>query len=176
MVYEPREDSFLLAKYVRKYAKGRVLDIGTGSGVQAETALEKTKNVLAVDIDKEAVKEVRKKGIKAKVSDLFSNVNGKFDLIIFNPPYLPNEEKFKDIALDKGKVIEKFFSQAKKYLKKDGKILIVVSSLTGDIEKIMKENGFKFKCLEEQKFFFEKLLVYLVDNNSCKTKQKDLYT
>ena len=163
MVYEPREDSFLLAKYVRKYAKGKVLDMGTGSGVQADSALEKTKDVLAVDIDKEAVEEVKKKGIKAKVSDLFSNVDGKFDLIIFNPPYLPDEEKYKDVALDKGKVIERFFSQAKKYLKKDGKILIVVSSLTGDIKRIMRKNGFKFKCLEEKKFFFEKLFVSLVE-------------
>ena len=35
MLYEPREDSRLLAKYAKKYAKGLVLDIGTGSGIQA---------------------------------------------------------------------------------------------------------------------------------------------
>ena len=92
MIYEPGEDSFLLAKYVEKFAKGNVLDIGTGSGVQAENALKFSKDVLAVDIDKKAVSYVKKRGVKAKVSDLFSNVKGKFDLIIFNPPYLPDEE------------------------------------------------------------------------------------
>ncbi|MBI2659492.1 hypothetical protein HYX05_05335, partial [Candidatus Woesearchaeota archaeon] len=34
-VYEPREDSTMLERYVREYAKGKVLDVGTGSGIQA---------------------------------------------------------------------------------------------------------------------------------------------
>ena len=55
MIYEPREDSFLLQKYVKKYSKGRVLDMGTGSGIQALTALEKTKCVVAVDINEETL-------------------------------------------------------------------------------------------------------------------------
>lgn len=163
MVYEPREDSFLLAKYVRKYAKGKVLDVGTGSGIQAEAALEKTKEVLAVDIDKEAVEEVRKKGIDAKVSDLFENVEGKFDLIIFNPPYLPDDEKVKDVALDKGKIFERFFSEVGDYLKEDGKILILFSSLSGDVDSILKKNGFRFRCLEKKKLFFEGLFVYFIN-------------
>ena len=89
MIYAAREDSFLLAKYVNKFSKGKVLDLGTGSGIQAEAALKHTKNVLAVDINKEAVNYVKKKGIKAKVGNLFSEIDKKFDLIIFNPPYLP---------------------------------------------------------------------------------------
>ena len=40
MIYVPREDSFLLAKFVEKYAFGKVLDMGTGSGIQAESALK----------------------------------------------------------------------------------------------------------------------------------------
>ena len=93
MIYKPREDSFLLQKHVRKYAQGKVLDMGAGSGIQAITALEKTKDVLAVDINPKAVEELKKKNINAKVSDLFSNVKGKFDLIVFNPPYLPADER-----------------------------------------------------------------------------------
>ena len=65
MIYERSEDSELLAKYVEEYAKGKVLDIGTGSGIQAEAALRFTKNVLAVDVDEESVNYVKKKGIKA---------------------------------------------------------------------------------------------------------------
>lgn len=41
--YEPREDSKLLERYVRKYAKGSVLDIGTGSGIQAISAAKSRK-------------------------------------------------------------------------------------------------------------------------------------
>ena len=168
MIYEPAEDSFLLQKYVRKYAEGKVLDMGTGIGIQTLTALEKTKDVLAVDINPEAVKLLKQKRITAKVSDLFSNVKGKFDLIIFNPPYLPKDEREPEdsaLATTGGKkgyeIIEKFLQQAKKFLKKEGKILLVVSSLTGDVEKLFKKQGYEFKKLEEKKEFFEKLFVYL---------------
>ncbi|MDP2907439.1 MAG: DUF2431 domain-containing protein [Nanoarchaeota archaeon] len=170
MIYEPAEDSFLLQKYVKKYANGKVLDIGAGSGIQALTALEKTKDVIAVDINKEAVKLLKQKKITAKVSDLFSNVKGKFDLIIFNPPYLPKDEREpEDSALTttggkKGyEIIEKFLRQAKKFLKKEGKILLVVSSLTEDVEKLFKKHGYTFEKLEEKKEFFEKLFIYLLN-------------
>lgn len=172
MIYEPDEDSFLLAKYVEKYAHGKVLDVGTGSGIQAETALKFTKDVLAVDIDKEAVNFVKKKGIKAKISNLFENVKGKFDLIIFNPPYLPDEkleDKESKIITTGGKygyeILEKFFFQVNNYLNKNGKILIVFSSLTNKdkIDKIIKKNKLKFRLLEEKKVFFESLYCYLVE-------------
>ena len=171
MIYEPAEDSFLLQKYVEKYAFGKVLDIGSGSGIQAESALKKTKNVLSVDINKEAVKLLKKKGIKVIYSDLFSNVKGKFDLIIFNPPYLP-EEKLEDLetklVTTGGKygyeILERFFKNAKKFLNKNGKILIVFSSLTikKKVDSLVKKYGFKFKLLEEKGLFFERLYVYLV--------------
>ena len=168
MLYKPAEDSFLLQEQVRKYAKGKVLDLGTGTGIQALTALEKTKDVLAADINPEAVKHCKKLGIKTVQSNLFSSIKGKFDLIIFNPPYLPDDNlNLKDdinyIGGKKGsETMEKFLSQAKKHLNKNGKILVVFSSLTPDITKIIKKHKFRFKKLKEQKFFFEKLYVYLV--------------
>ena len=173
MIYDPEEDSFLLVKYVDKFAEGKVLDLGTGSGIQAEAALRHTKDVLAVDIDKESVEYVNKKGIKARISDLFSNIKEKFDLIIFNPPYLPEnevEDKESKRITTGGKygyeILERFFSQADDYLNKNGKILIVFSSLTNKnkINKIIKENNFKFKLLEEKKIFFETLYCYLIEN------------
>ncbi len=169
MIYEPAEDSLLLQKYVKKYSLGKVLDMGTGSGIQAITALDKTRDVLAVDIDRESVDLVKKKGISAKISDLFSNINEKFDLIIFNPPYLPEDEREPEdsaLATTGGKkgyeVLERFLKQAKKFLRTKGKILIVVSSLTGDVEKLFKKYKFHFRKLEEKKLFFEKLYVYLL--------------
>jgi len=171
MIYEPAEDSFLLQKYVEKYAFGKVLDIGSGSGIQAEAALKKTKNILAVDINKEAVKLLKGKGINSKYSDLFSNVKGKFDLIIFNPPYLPEEEKEDletKLVTTGGKygyeILERFFKNAKKFLNKNGKILIVFSSLTNKkkVDSLVKKYGFKIKLLEEKGLFFERLYVYLI--------------
>lgn len=169
MIYEPKEDSYLLRKYVRKYAEGKVLDIGSGSGILAEAALTKTKEVLAVDIDEESVSFCRKKGINAIKSDLFENVNGKFDLIIFNLPYLPEEEGEDEetsrqvMGGKKGnEILERFLKDAKDYLDDKGKILIVVSSLTPDVERLIMQYGFRFKVLERKKFFFEELRVYLI--------------
>ena len=77
MIYEPDEDSFLLVKQVKRLAKNKkVLDVGTGLGILAETALKAgARDVLAADIDKEVVEFVKDKGIKAKVSDFFYKIN-----------------------------------------------------------------------------------------------------
>ena len=169
MIYEPREDSFLLQKYVEEYSAGRILDIGTGSGIQSLAAMKKTKDVLAVDIDEYSVIYARSKGVNAIQSDLFQNVNGRFDLIIFNPPYLPkgvkeNKEVAKLVSGGKeGKeLIEEFFSEVRAYLNENGRILIVFSSLSGDVLGCIKRNNFNYKKLDEQSFFFEKLFVYLI--------------
>ena len=145
MIYEPREDSFLLQKFVKQFAKGKVLDVGTGSGLQAITALENTSGVLASDINPECVNFVKAKGVTTIVSDLFTNISGTFDLIIFNPPYLPlDKREDKESALSttggvKGsEVLERFLKDAKQYLMPSGKCLIVTSSLTGDIPLLLK--------------------------------------
>ncbi|HII15455.1 MAG TPA: methyltransferase [Nanoarchaeota archaeon] len=166
-MYPLAEDSYLLEKYVKKYAKGKVLDMGTGSGILAKAALEKADEVLAVDINPEAVAHAKSLGIKALRSDLFSNVKGKFDLIVFNPPYLPSEakeDKYTALQVAGGRkgheAIEKFLKQAKSHLEKSGKILLLFSSLSGDIGKLMKKHGYKARKLGERKMFFEKLYVY----------------
>src|SRR3989344_2847014 len=173
MIYEPREDSLLLQKQVRQYVKkgDAVLDVGTGSGIQAATALEITDKVTAVDINKEAVNRVKKEHPRVKVlqSDLFSKIpkEEKFDVIIFNPPYLPEEEResFEDrLVLSGGKygheILERFFRHARSHLKPKGKMLVVFSSLTGDIKEIIKKLGYSMKELAEESYFFEKIAVY----------------
>jgi release factor glutamine methyltransferase len=175
-MYQPAEDSLLLEKHVEKISEGKVLDVGTGIGIQAIAASRSkaVKEILAVDIDKEAVsyckRNIKNKKINVFKSDLFSNVNGKFNTIIFNPPYLPEEKdiKIKDKALYGGKegieIIEKFFSKVKNHLNKDGKILMVFSSITGKskVNSLIKKSGFKFKEIDNQHIFFEDLFVYLI--------------
>ena len=179
MIYEPSEDSYLLREFVLEFAQGKVLDMGTGSGIQVEAALERVNDVWAVDVNKEAVEFCRKKGINAIESDLFSNVQGKFDLIIFNPPYLPEERDYMGIKMDKddfnyvndialvgGKkgweTADRFLKDAKNFLNENGKILLSFSSLGGDIEKLMRKYGYEVKKLKERRIFFEVLTVYLL--------------
>ncbi len=182
-MYEPQEDSFLLQKHIKRYVKGIVLDIGTGSGIQALEAAssKKVPKVYAVDIDKEAISHCRRNIDNNKIvfltSDLFSvfRMNKKFkdikfDTIIFNPPYLPEDPNDKDVALDGGKkgyeLICRFLNEANPYIKPKTKILLVFSSLTGKdtIDRYLIKKRFKFRELEKENIFFEGIFVYLIEN------------
>ncbi len=187
MVYQPAEDSYLLEKEVKSLIsklknkeldKIKVLDMGSGSGIQAQASIKsgiKMSNVLCVDIDEEVIDFLKKQKLQAVQSNLFSNIKDKFNLIIFNAPYLPedkDEKKYGKVldttAGKKGfEIIIKFLEQAKQHLNKEGKILLLFSNLSKPrvILKEAKQLGYKYKKLAEQKLFFEKLFVYefLVD-------------
>lgn len=177
ILYQPREDSYLLAKYVKKHAFGRVLEIGTGSGIQAMTAArqKRVKSVLAVDIQKAVVEHcritIRSKKIRFMQSNIFDKVSGKFDTIIFNPPYLPEDARLKDITVEGGKkgyeTLERFFYSVNDHLAHEGKILIVFSSLTKKekVNSFIENNLLEYKELERQHFFMEELYVYLIKKN-----------
>jgi len=174
MIYSPSHDSWLLAKAVKKYAKNmKVLDMGSGSGIQAQAAREaKAKSILASDINEEAVSRLKSLNINAIHSNLFSNIKGRFNLVIFNPPYLPKdkrEDKESQLATSGGKkgdeIILKFLNQASSHLEKGGIILIVVSSLTPKprILKILRSQNMKHEVLAKKSFFFETLEVWKIE-------------
>ena len=186
-IYTPKEDSTLLEGHVKKYAFGSVLDMGTGSGIQAIAASKnkKVNSVLALDIQKEVIEHcknsIKDKKITLMVSDLFDSVkNKKFDTIIFNPPYLPNELKVKDLTLEGGKkgyeVLERFLNGVNKYLKPNGTVLIIFSSLTkrNKVDKFIKNNLLESELLEKQKYFFEELYVYKIVKSTLLKKLEKL--
>lgn len=175
-VYEPAEDSLLLAKHAKKI-KGRILEIGCGAGIVSLecAAADKNNFVEGTDINKKAVKLAKEnakingiKNVRFYESNLFSNVKGMFDHILFNPPYLPTAKH--DVvrgelnyAFDGGRsglnTIKRFITGAGNHLKAGGCIYLIASSFCG-IEKVIKlfnENGFKADVVEEQSFFFEKI-------------------
>lgn len=168
-VYYPREDSYLLAKVVEEYAHGRVIDIGTGSGIQGITAALKCCNVTFTDVDKNAIDSAKENcklnkvnGI-FKLSNMFDSVTGKFDTIIFNPPYLPVEEVNGEKAFDGGKDGRKFMNiflkEYNSYLKKDGIALLLESSFNG-WENDVKNH--KAELVAKSHYFFEDLVVLLL--------------
>ncbi len=167
-IYQPREDSFLLQEQVKKEVKpnDKVLDMGTGSGIQAITVLEISKDVTATDINPEAIKKLKHPQIKTIQSNLFQNIKEKFDLIIFNPPYLPKDsQEPKNSALattggQKGhEIIKKFLEQAKNHLTEKGRILLLYSSLSGDISQIASKLSYNLNILSQASFFMETLFV-----------------
>lgn len=176
-IYKPAEDSFLLQKAVRKYASGKVLEIGTGTGIQAITAkkLKKVKTVDAIDKNKKAIALAKKNAGKSKIrfyySDLFSKVKGTYDTIIFNPPYLPKDKYCDDMDLIGGKhgyeILARFLDNANKHLTTNGKILIVFSSLTKKqkVDEAIERNCLTFKEIDTQKLFMEKLYVYMIEKS-----------
>lgn len=99
-VYPPSEDSDLLLLSMTVKPGECVLDMGAGSGILAIEAARAGGVVTAADISQAAVEctreNARNNGVEVKVvrSDLFSHPDlaGRFDVILFNPPYLPTEE------------------------------------------------------------------------------------
>ncbi|MEK6899999.1 MAG: HemK2/MTQ2 family protein methyltransferase, partial [Nanoarchaeota archaeon] len=180
-IYQPAEDSFLLQKHVRRYVTGRVLDIGTGSGIQAITAMEhpQVREVVAVDLNKRAVNALQKlisekklKKINVIHGDLFENVQGQFNLVIFNPPYLPQDKGISDKAIYGGKkgweISERFFKEVSSYLFPEGIILFLFSSLTNQqkINEILAENLLQWEEIGSEKLSFEELYVYKISKTA----------
>lgn len=169
-IYQPSDDSFLFARFLKNYIKknnpSTFLDMGCGSGILAKTVENVFQNnkILCVDINPSAVLTTKLLGFKTIKSNLFAKIskNKKFDLITFNAPYLPldnNEPKSSQLATTGGKngdeISVKFLKQALKHLNKNGKILLLISSLT-PMDKI---NQFKPKIVAKKKLFMEELLI-----------------
>lgn len=172
-VYEPREDSILIAEAIENELKNgekKVLEIGCGSGLLSIIAAKRDCDVTSVDIDEKALECARDNAKTNNIrinflrSDIFSSVSGKFDLIIFNPPYLP--EKISEFSRtwaggENVEIITRFIKDAKSFLSPSGKVLIIISSLTG-LEKILREFelcGFSPKVISERKVPWETLFV-----------------
>ena len=169
-IYGPEEDSYLLQECIKKFLKKRkvksVLDMGSVSGIQAQTFVDSgipEKNIIVIDINKDAIKHLKLKFKNSKVihSDLFSKIKGKFDLIVFNPPYLPENKFDKNKDTSGGKLGNetaiRFLNQAQNHLNKNGAILLVVSSFTPKID--FPKLGYKKKVLLTKKIFYEELSV-----------------
>ncbi len=172
-VYEPSEDSFLLADTALSEIKGfeRILEVGCGSGIISAVIKANTKaSVLGIDINPYAAKCTRENGVEVIIGDLLSCIKGRFDLIIFNPPYLPTKEDERDngwlnAALDGGydgrKVIFRFLEDADRCLIRGRKILMLVSSLSGidEIRSRMVSRGYAVEDIRHENYMFEQLTV-----------------
>lgn len=177
-VYEPAEDTFLLAENVKAKRTDEVLEIGTGTGIIAIIVSRMARRVIATDINDYAIKCAIKNvtnnkafNIEIRKGNLFEPVKDeKFDLILFNTPYLPtsDDEKIDDEinsawngGIDGRVIIDNFLDGLRDHLNEGGRVQMVQSSLSNIDKTLQKleELGFKVGLTAKEKYFFEELVV-----------------
>jgi release factor glutamine methyltransferase len=140
-----------------------VLDMGTGSGVNAILAASTGAYVSAVDINPHAVDIARENAersgladrIEVHRSDLFSEVVGKFDVIVYNPRvrWFARSNVFESIRSEENyRAVMAFFRNARKYLTRSGRMLIFLGN-SGDVEwlrQLAGEGGFRAETAAQE--------------------------
>lgn len=184
--FPTRKDHLYLFDYwLRKYrgSKKTALDMGTGCGILAFQMLTKGfESVTGTDINPNSILSARESAeslgysdkMKIIHSNLFENVNGLFDLIVFNPPWLPAEESSE--GLDQAiyydpSMFDSFFSEAGAYLKKEGKVAFIFSNL-GLKEGVSRTHPVEDE-LQKERFKKVKQIRRKADRSSQKTKRRD---
>jgi release factor glutamine methyltransferase len=178
-VYEPAEDTFLIAEKLAVTEDDTVLDMGTGCGILAVLAAEKAKSVLAVDVNPYALqcaaKNAENNGVKERIEfrrgDLFQLIkqNERFSLILFNAPYLPSEPDEEKSWIGKAwaggrngrKILDRFVMDAPKFLAEGGRIQLVQSSLS-DVNRTIEmfsESDLQAMVVAQVKVAFENIVL-----------------
>jgi len=182
-IYDPAEDTFLLleAALLEANISDSAIEIGCGRALISCELAKKVKSIIATDINPHAVRLAKDRGINAIRADLFRGLKARFDLIIFNPPYLPTtiEEKLDgwiNFAFDGGEngkdIIYRFLEQVKDHLSPEGRSLLLISSLNGfeEIREKARAEGLIVKEVAGAKFFFERLSIIKIQSVNNNTK------
>lgn len=175
---EPRDDTEALVDLVLpeirsiadRYGEAKIVDMGTGTGAIAIALLANVNGLkaTAVDISDDALKTASLNAENARVADRFSSLksdwfsgfSGKFDMVISNPPYIPESEistlatevkKYDPLrALSGGKdglqFYRKLAEESRLFLKPHGMIAVEIGkSQEKDVIALFSENGFELK-------------------------------
>jgi release factor glutamine methyltransferase len=173
-MYTPSDDTFLLADCIRQYNGRRALEIGVGSGLLLDILEKNFTYVAGSDIDLQALQHCKQQKKTSSMNVLLVCCDAgsafgicKFDLIVSNPPYLPNDEdnNILDSTVHGGPTgIEAtihFINSALPLLAGDGKLLIVISSFANSLalDKVVLEKNMHKKVLKEKRLFYETLSI-----------------
>lgn len=167
-------DTLMIARCIANIPFTRALEIGAGTGFVSLYATRLGRCCEGTDVSAEAIACCRSNAkannldISFYLSDLFENVQGQFDLILFNPPYghsrpgrwsrvleiikslLPKENRllsalvYRVIQKDRRLLIRRFLNTVRDYLLIDGSVVIVLRDneldlLSGEKVEILDE-------------------------------------
>ena len=194
-VWCPSIDTILFAKALSKLFNKKnnyqsVLEIGCGSGFLSKYALAKSKTIkslLIIDINKYAIKcamdNINDKRALFYTGDGLKKIkNGKFDLMICNPPYVPRQSSIDDNPYEGVSVLNYLIHEGQKHLNKNGVIITNISSLCWDI--VLKQKPtLKMTILEKMEVPLKvnnimnnkKWLNYLLQKRHLQKKSKKGY-
>jgi release factor glutamine methyltransferase len=176
-MYAPSDDTFLLADCISQYDGRRALEIGVGSGLLLDILEKNFTYVAGSDIDLQALQYCKQQkrssaNILLVCCDAGSAFGiGKFDLIVSNPPYLPNNDddnnniNILDPTVHGGptgiEATVHFINSALPLLAGDGKLLIVISSFANSsaLDNVVLENNMHKKIVKEKRLFYETLSI-----------------
>lgn len=184
-VYEPSEDTFQVIEAVDVKKTDKVLEIGTGSGLISLVCAQIGADVICSDINPFAVELAKRNFLvnesllngsyEIRIGNLFEIINfeEKFDVIIFNPPYLPTKKEEKvggsgwfDVAVDGGtdglKVTKKFIENVSKYLEESGRAYFVFSSLSDrkKLENCISKVNLNSEIVDSRRYDDELIDIY----------------
>lgn len=181
-VYGPEDDTFLLLETLQNEPlSGSGLEIGVGTGFIALHICKYFDIIIGVDINPHAVELAAKNArennignVSFFVSNLFSAIRGTFDVIIFNPPYVPADEvitSIEDMSYHGGEdgrqVINQFLPEFPFYLNPGGTVYLLQSSLSNTDKtcETLRNMKFTHEILARKRLFFEELVVFKIRRN-----------
>ncbi|MCP3856723.1 MAG: methyltransferase [Actinomycetia bacterium] len=164
-VFLPTPTSDLLGHQVRERVKPgqRVLDMGCGAGANAILAAQITNDVVAVDVNPFAVEatsaNAERNGVGDRVnahhSDVFDQVSGEFDVIVFDPPFrwFPPRDLLERACTDEDyRSLGRFMNDVPSRLRPDGEVLLFfgASGDVGHLDRLIDGAGFIAELIAER--------------------------
>jgi release factor glutamine methyltransferase len=163
--YLSSEDSTLLRKALVGRTGEMALELGAGNGGNLLAMASGFRVVVGTDVTRPGMDDWKGAGVDYVLCDLAACLrDGAFDLVAFNPPYLPSDV-IVDAAVDAGGGMgapKRFLEEALRVVKKSGAVLWLLNdeAEVEEFEEICSRSGFKMKRVAEERMFYESLYVF----------------
>ena len=174
----------LFDNWLKRYkgSKKSAIDVGIGSGVLSFQMIKYGfQKVFGTDTNPNVIVGLTEfmgdtklsRKIELDFGHLFGNWDKQTELIVFNPPWLPeshNQDRYDEAIYYNENLFPDFFTEAKKRLLPEGKLVILFSNLA-QITNVTKDHPIEKELADGRRFQLEKYLQKRVKATSEKTKR-----